>query len=350
MGELKIEEGITTRKVGGRDVVASYGNDEGAREAYKSGAMLVDRSHWGLIRLAGSTRHAFLHNQTTADFNRARAGESVEAVVLTSTARIVDWVRALVTEDAMWLVTSPERREILLNWFPRFIFFNDDVRIVDESDNYAIFSLLGPESGTLLRDLGASDVMGLEPGHHTLVTLADVEGVRVAVGGGLLGEGYTLIVPVEGAEALWSALRAAGAEPAGEDVWEALRVEQGRPAADRELTEDHNPLEAGLWEAVSFTKGCYIGQEIVARLDTYQKLKQQLWGLRLSDLVQPGAPVLVEGSEVGHVTSVAKTPEGPFALAYIRTKAGGEGLEVQVDGVKGTVVDLPMVTRGRRDI
>ncbi len=86
------DEGTTTRTVAGREVVASYGNDAAARAAYAGGAVLVDRSHWGLIRLGGSTRLAFMHNQSTANFKRARAGETVETVVLTSTARIVDWV------------------------------------------------------------------------------------------------------------------------------------------------------------------------------------------------------------------------------------------------------------------
>jgi folate-binding protein YgfZ len=133
-------------------------------------------------------------------------------------------------------------------------------------------------------------------------------------------------------------------------LWESLRVEQGRPVADQELTEEHNPLEAGLWESVSFNKGCYIGQEIIARLDTYQKLKQQLWGVRLADAVEAGTPVTVEGDTIGRVTSVAETPSGPFALAYIRTKAGGAGLKVEVGTTSGQVVELPLLARARGDI
>ncbi len=236
---------------------------------------------------------------------------------------------------------------MLLNWFPQFLFFNDDVQLSDESERFAIFSLLGPTSGALLARLGAALP---DAGQHALSNVAGVADVRVAAGGGLLGEGYTLLVPSEQAAALWQALRGAGAEPMGENVWESLRVEQGRPVADYELTEEHNPLEAGLWQSVSFNKGCYIGQEIVARLDTYQKLKQQLWGLRLSAPVAPGTPVVAEGSKVGSVTSVAETPQGPVALAYLRAKAGGAGAQVQVGEASATVVDLPLITRGRNDL
>jgi tRNA-modifying protein YgfZ len=329
-------------------VVASYGNDAAARRAYREGAALVNRSHWGLIRMTGNTRLTWLHNQTTADFKRLRPGESTEAVFLTSTARCIDLVTALVEENEVWLLTSPERLEVLLSWFPRFIFFLDDVQFSDESESYAVFSLLGPDSAGCLKELGVDTLP--DEGQHVQATVAGIEQARVASGGGLVGSGYTLIVPAGQAEALWNVLREAGAEPMGEAVWESLRVEQGRPAADRELTEEHNPLEAGLWDAVSFSKGCYIGQEIVARLDTYQKLKQQLWGLRLSEPVQPGVAVSVAGKVVGKVTSVAETPDGPLALAYIRTQAGGEGLEVQAGEARGTVVDLDYISRGRSDI
>jgi folate-binding protein YgfZ len=279
-------------------------------------------------------------------------GQGRETAFVTSTARIIDLVSAFATEDAIWLITSPERFAILAGWLPRFVFFTDDVQFSDEGDHFALLSLLGPKSGELLTKVGAGAMVGQESikGAHRLMEVAAIQGVRVAVGGGLVGKGYTLIVPADGAATVWNALRQAGAEAMGEAVWESLRIEQGRPAADREITESHNPLEAGLWEAISFNKGCYIGQEIIARLDTYQKLKQQLWGLRLSAPVQPNTPLQVEGKQVGTVTSVTTTPEGPFALGYIRTKAGGAGLRVQVGENSAEVVDLPYISRARSDI
>jgi hypothetical protein len=347
---LALEQATTYHDIAGKQVAASYGNDEAARVAIREGCALANRSHWGLIRLTGSTRLNYLHNQTTNDFKRLQPGQGTETVFVTATARVVDLVTALVAEDAVWLLTSPERREVLLNWMPRFVFFTDDVQFRDESDNYAIFSLVGPTSSTLITAMGAEAIVGQPLDAHSLVTLAGVEGVRAVVGGGLGNEGYTLIVPLAGAGAVWTALRQAGAEPLGADLWEMLRVEQGRPSANRELTEEHNPLEAGLWQAVSFSKGCYIGQEIIARLDTYQKLKQQLWGLRLSAPVPPGTPVLVEDKELGTVTSMAETPNGPFALAYLRTKGGEAGVTARVGEATATVVELPYVTRGRADL
>lgn len=112
------------------------------------------------------------------------------------------------------------------------------------------------------------------------------------------------------------------------------------------IRDSYNPLEAALWQAISFDKGCYIGQETIARLQTYQGVKQQLWGLQLAAPVAPDTPIMVEGNKVGVVTSCVPTAEGAIALGYIRTKAGGLGLSVTVDNQSATVVDLPFASRG----
>jgi folate-binding protein YgfZ len=145
---------------------------------------------------------------------------------------------------------------------------------------------------------------------------------------------------------VWAALTAAGAVPAGETIWNRLRIQAGRPQPGTELTEDYNPLEAGLWHSISFEKGCYIGQETIARLNTYQGVKQQLWGIQLSAPVEPGSPIQVDDDKVGTITSILATADGPIALGYIRTKAGGAGLQVTVGEAKGTVVDVPFLARG----
>lgn len=306
---------------------------------------ITDRSRWGLIRLTGSTRQAFLHNQSTNDLNRLRPGFALDTVWLTSTARVIDLTTVLADTDAHWMLTSPERREVLLNWMPRFVFFMDDVKFVNEAGNYAIYSFFGAGSDALLAALGGAP---LPAGSHALQNIAGIAGVRVLAESGLTDAGYTLLVPAADAPTVWDALTASGARLLSAAAWEDERIRQGRPAADKELTEVYNPLEVGLWEAVSFAKGCYIGQEIVARLDTYQKLKQQLWGLELSAPAAPGDALLVDGQEVGTVTSV--TSDGARGLGFVRVKAGGEGLTVSINGASAAVVEIPYVTRGRKEL
>ena len=325
-------------------IPVSFGNDSAAIEAVREGVAMCDRTHWGRILVSDSDRLRFLHNQSTNDFEQLRSGHGCDTVFVTSTARTIDLATAYVTEDAVLLLVSPSRRQYLIDWLDRYIFFADQVKLQDVTSETAAFSLIGSKSDVLLEQLGVSSIIGQPYATHQLVQLADVE-VRVAVGSGLATPGYTLIVPAEKAANVWSFLVAAGSVPMGDRVWEVLRIQQGRPVPERELTEDYNPLEAGLWQTLSFNKGCYIGQETIARLNTYKGVKQYLWGIRLDAPAEPGSVIKVGEEKVGKLTSYTDTENGAFGLGYIRTKAGGAGLQVQVGETTGEVVDLPFLTR-----
>ncbi|WP_404786416.1 YgfZ/GcvT domain-containing protein [Altericista sp. CCNU0014] len=321
----------------------TFGNDVQAIAAVDRSVAIYDRSHWGRLRLGGGDRLTFLHNQSTNDLKRLQPGQGCETVILTSTARTIDLVSAYVTEAEILLLTSPNRRQQLLTWLDRYIFFGDKVELTDLSDSTACFSLLGPDSTTLLQNLGATDLPQTLDSHTT----AELSGlsVRIAAGSGLSAQGYTLITDRADGAALWAVLAEAKAIPLGERAWEQLRVLQGRPVPEAELTEDYNPLEAGLWDTVSFNKGCYIGQETIARLNTYNGVKQQLWGLKMSRAAQPGTPLFLGEQKVGVLTSAVATADGFFGLGYLKTKAGGAGLTVSIDGFAAVVADVPFLSR-----
>lgn len=337
-------QGATLTTICDRVVPLSFGNDDAAEQAARSTVALIDRSHWGRIWVSDSDRLRFLHNQTTHDFQSRQPGQGCETVFVTSTARTVDLVSAYVKADGVLLLTSPGQAEGLIAWMDRYIFFADKVKLTDVTAETTAFSLIGPAATACLEKLGWATMADAPPNAHQSLTLGEGE-VTLAVGSGLASPGYTLIAPIEQGEKLWQQLTDAGAVPAGETVWERLRIEQGRPMPEQELTEDYNPLEAGLWQAISFTKGCYIGQETIARLNTYQGVKQQLWGLKLEGSAQVGSPITVAGNKVGTLTSLVETPTGWRGLGYVRTKAGGAGLRVDIEGVAATVVDVPFVSR-----
>jgi len=345
---LQAAAGAVFAEAAGTSVPNSFGNEAAALQAAQTGVAVCDRSHWGRILVSGADRIRFLHNQTTNDFNRLQLGQGCDTVFVTSTGRTIDLVTAYALEDAVLLLVSPNRRKYLIEWMDRFIFFADKVDLKDITDSTAAFSLLGTESDALLRKLGLDELTNQPYATHHLVNLTGVE-TRITTGSGLATPGYTLVVNAEQSAALWQHLTEAGAVPLGEQIWERLRIEQGRPMPDTELTEDYNPLEAGLWHTISFSKGCYIGQETIARLDTYKGVKQQLWGVRLRQPAPLGEPLLVEEEKVGKLTSLVETEQGLFGLAYVRTKAGGAGLTVTVGGGTGEVVDLPFLTRDRTD-
>lgn len=324
----------------------SFGNDEVAVQAAQEGVAIADRSHWGRFELTDRDRQTFLHNQSTNQIQSLQPGTGCDTVFVTSTARTLDLATVYVLNEAVRVVVSPTRREYLMQWLDRYIFFGDKVKLQDITESTAMFSLIGPASTALLQRLGVNGPGDAVYASHQSVTIAG-QPVQVAVGSGLATEGYTLILEQTGAASLWSALVEAGAVPLGDRVWEQLRIQQGRPAPDHELTEDYNAVEACLWQAISINKGCYIGQETIARLDTYKGVKQQLWGLRLSQPVLPGAAILVNDEKVGVLTSVTPTANGLFGLGYVRTRAGGEGLQVQVEGQLTTLEDVPFLHRHR---
>ncbi len=330
-------------------VVVSFGNDEAAIASAASGVVVCEVSHWGRIQVSDSDRLRFLHNQTTNDFQSLKPGQGCDTVFVSSTARTIDLVTAYVTEDTVLLLVSPSRRQQLIQWMDKYLFPMDRVQLKDVTDDTATFTLIGPGSDALLDKLGATAIVGQAYANHQVLPIRDKGGnqieVRVAVGSGLALPGYTLIVSADRAAALWGILVEVGAVPMGDRMWERLRIEQGRPVPDRELTDDYNPLEAGLWQTISFNKGCYIGQETIARLNTYKGVKQQLWGIQLEAPAEPGTPVTIGEEKIGKLTSYTETEKGPFGLAYIRTKAGGEGLKVQVGETEGQIVDLPFLTR-----
>jgi folate-binding protein YgfZ len=336
----RFEEGVTVPIDFGND----FGNDGQAIAVARNGVVLCDRSHWGRLQLSGADRQTFLHNQSTNDLKTLQPGQGCDTVFVTSTARTIDLATAYVLEDAVLVIVSPHRRYDLIQWLDRYIFFGDKVQLKDITDETALFSLIGDQSSALLANLGVDSLNTQPYGSHHLTTIAN-QPVRVTVGSGLGLTGYSLIVAADHAAIVWAAIAQAGALLMGDRAWNQLRIEQGRPMPNFELTEDYNAVEACLWQAISLHKGCYIGQETIARLDTYKGVKQQIWGVRLDAMAAPGTAITLNDEKVGILTSVTETTQGVLGLGYIRTKAGGAGLKVQVGTSQGELVEVPFLQR-----
>lgn len=293
-----------------------------------------DRSNWGRISVSDSDRLNFLHNQSTNTFKLRKPGEGCDTVILTSTARTIDLTTAYILDDSVLLLVSPGMSDKIIAFLDRYIFFADKVKLENITDQTIAFSLLGAKSHDIVKALGAENLINQPYGTHCLIN-----DIRIAVGSGLATEGYTLIC--DKAIDLKQKLIDLGATQIDDSTWNTLRIEQGRPLPGAELTEDYNPLEAGLWQTISFNKGCYIGQETIARLDTYNGVKQQLWGIKLNQPVEPGTIVKIGDEKAGVITSVADS----IGLAYIRTKAGGAGLIVD----RGEIVEVPYLTHEKQN-
>ena len=309
---------------------AHYGDSAAEFAALESGVGLADRSHVGRLRLLGADVLDLLDRLTTNKLETLEPREGLPTVLTTSKGRVVDLLTLTAADGHLLCLTSPGRQEAVAEWID-FYTFSEDVTVEDVSGDTAQLSLAGPGSAALLGALGV-DVSGLPMFHsrgHALAG-ADVLAWHTLSAG---TPTYELIVPAAAALTVWNALTQAGAVPTGHQAWEAYRVLRGVPIHSAEFSDDTNPLESRLRGAISFNKGCYIGQEVVARLNTYDKVQRSLMSLVLSGPAQPGdALKSAEGASAGVVTSVAQRPiDGVYVgLALVRHEHATPGATLLV--------------------
>lgn len=292
---------------------------------------------WGLFQLTGADRARFLHNQTTQQIQGLKPGQWTETIFVNSTGRTLDLATVLVQEDYLWVRVSPQRRQFLAQWLERYLFPLDKVEVQDISLEQGFLTVLGPQAADFFRPW---DFSLPQDGEFSQFTWSGVD-LLVTPETGLDLPGFTLWFPHSVLSPLQNFCLEQNYPLVTPEQWHYLRLQQGRPEADCELTEDYNPLEAGLWRAIAFDKGCYIGQETIARLNTYQGVKQRLWGLDLEAAVAPLTPLTLAGEKVGVVTSVAPSGSQAIGLGYVKTKAGGAGLCLQAGTVNAHLLAVP---------
>ncbi len=326
-------------------MAVQIGNMAGYEAALRSAAY-VRLNGAGYLRIAGPDRAGFVQRQTSNDVELLAPGKAVPNVLTSPTARIMDVWTMFAEEDALALLTIVGRAPTTAGFLKSRIFFMDHVTVEDASAEVAQIVVEGPAAGALLEKIGVARVPGPDE-----VGEAEVGGAAVRVVGmeGLNGPGWRLLVAADEAQAVIDALETEGAAALAPAAYETLRIEAGQPGP-AELNEDYTPLEIGLNGAVSSTKGCYTGQEILARQITYDKVTQQLVGLWLGGPAAAGMDVRAEGRRGGTVTSVAESPRlGWIALAVVRRPHHAWGTAVSVgDGpveIPATVSGLPFAPR-----
>jgi tRNA-modifying protein YgfZ len=308
----------------------------GYRAMLEGAAYAVSES--GYIQLAGVDRIDFLQRQTTNDVKLLSETRAVLTVLTSATARILDVLWLITDGDSIRIMTVPQRGAATAKFMGGKIFFMDKVTVEDQSATVAQYDLEGPQLGDALVRLGLSqpDVDKVRNG--------DIEGVGVRIVGrrGLFGGGVRLIVPAGDAAKIEAAMNESGMVRASQDAYEMLRIEAGQ-AGINELTEEFTPLEVGLNHAVSDSKGCYTGQEIIARQITYDKVTKSLVGLRLDAPIQVGDGVVLDGRNVGVVTSAGESPRfGAIGLAVVKRPHHEPDGEIGVGDISGRVVSLPI--------
>jgi folate-binding protein YgfZ len=288
---------------------------------------LVDRSERGKLALTGADAKTFLNGQVTNDVEALRPGGGCYAAFLTHKGKMLGDLRILDAGDELLLDTERVALQPLFDMVRRFS-VGYDVQLHKRTLESALFSLVGPKTGEVVGPLPSPEHAHVVSGLGRVVATAD---------------GADVLCDAERADAVRAALLEAGAVAVSEDAAEIVRVEAGRPRYGADMDDGTIPEEAALNErAVSFTKGCYVGQETVARLHWKGKPNRHLRGLSLSSPASGGEELRVGEKVVGRLgTAVVSPTHGPIALAIVRREAG-PGDEVVVEGgATATVVELP---------
>lgn len=302
-------------------------------QAALTGAAIHDASYRGCLRATGDDALDLLNRLSTNKVDRLPPGHWAPTTLTTDRGRIVDVLRALHTAEAgTLLLTSPGRQPAVMEWLDKYTIM-EDLEVQDVSGETAQLLFTGPAAAAVLGL--PPDAPGLAdgckptpPGVPQPLYAGEALGRPALLLPHPVGDlpGWLLLCCVEEAADFRRAALARGAALLGDAAWEALRVRQGLPAFGSELGEPFNPLETGLMGAIDFTKGCYIGQEVIARLDSYHKVQRYLARLRLAPGAEavPGAALLAEGAPAGQITSVAprleETPEAErYGLGFVRT-------------------------------
>jgi len=295
---------------------------------------VVERAGRGLLIVGGGEAAEFLQGQLTNDVEAIEPGDGIYAALLDRKGHMQADMRVLRPGEGpeLWLDLEPEGTEAARRHLQMYK-VGREVEVADAGGERLLLSLIGP------RSVEVAGTAALPENACEETAIAGVACLAVGTEGGI-----DLLVPAEERDRVREALRAAGAVDASVEAAEILRIEAGHPRFGAEMGSETMPAEAGIVErAVSFTKGCYIGQETVARLHYKGKPNRHLRGLRFSGPARPGEVLQLGEKEVGTVGGAAVSPAlGPIGLAILRREAEpGTTLAVGEDGVTAEVVALP---------
>jgi tRNA-modifying protein YgfZ len=332
-----------------------FGDPGAEYAAAREGAALFDWTDHGRIELTGSDRVQFLHNFCTNDVKRLPAGSGCEAFVTNVKGRILGYLWIEAGDTALRLDAGSVATERLIGHLERYI-INEDVVVTDHSSDLGDLAVIGPQAAASLALLSA-DVPRLAPLEH--LDVAGPSGpIRVSRRDIDRLPGYVVCGPHAVLGETWQKIQDAGARPAGAAAWSALRIEAGLPIYGVDLTDENLAQEAGRSaSAISFTKGCYLGQEPIARLDAMGHVNRELRSLRVAGeaIPSPGARIFSDAAgsvAVGAVTSAAMSygSASPVALALVRSSVSAPGSKVFVEAgptvAPATVFWAPAAERG----
>jgi len=347
LADYHLSQGATLGDYHGGLVPWRFTDPVAEHKAVREASGLFDFSFRGKFAMKGRDHAKFLHRMVSNDIQRLAAGQGTYATLLNPHGHILVDMRLYCNEDRFFVDTDADLRDKALLGLKRYV-IGDQVEF-EPLDLYAL-AFQGPRSRLLLEKTLHINLPAMREFDHFATNYAGIP-VRVVRASSTGEEGYEVWVGAKGLLAVWGAACGQaptyGMLPCGTQALETLRIEAGIPRYGQELGEDTIPNEAGLWNALSFSKGCYVGQEIVERARSRGHVNWKLMGLIVESEVPPpsGEKLVREGREIGEVTSscVAPTLGKTVAMAYLRHEVSEPGTKLEFpSGTVAEVAALPL--------
>jgi len=347
--------GARFAELNGMELVADYGDESGEHAALRQSAGVLDLSFRSRLCLVGADRARFLHGQVTNDVKKLRPGEGCYAAITTAKGKMEGDLNIFCLAEELLLDFEPGLAQKISQRLEKYI-VSDDVQIVDAAPHYGLLSVQGPHAEGVVQALGLFAEIPQKPFASVKISDATLGEIYMANNARLGTAGWDLFVPTHSlgavADKLVAAAKQTGGRACGGRAFETARIEMGIPRFGADMDETNIPLECGLEaRAITYTKGCYIGQEVINRIHSVGHVNRELRSLRLGDdlkkLPQRGDKLFHGGREAGYVTSAVKSPllNANIALGYVRREANQIGTELTLQTAEGEtpvkVVELP---------
>lgn len=345
--------GYSPDKSNGRPVFKQFSSPEAETNSLNEGVGLVDLSDNGILELRGKDVLDFLHRISTNSLKDLPKEGIGLTIFTTDKGRIIDTAAVLNFEDYQLLVCSAINKSKVKNWMEKYI-ISDDVKISDNPGKYILFQLMGPQADSFITLVCGNYVNQIQVNKFKVI---NGEGMMFFTAKFIDEKGnplYWVLADITNGQKLISYLYDNRSlfdfNFIGQEAFNAYRIEKGIPVAPNELNDKYNPHEVNLLDMVSFTKGCYIGQEVIARLDTYDKVQKQLTGIVFPEPVENNGQILLYNDaflEVGTVTSTAWSYKLKkyIGLGVVRKAFLGDGVHLiaknAVMSMKVTLQTLP---------
>ncbi len=349
------DRGAALATVGEWEVAARVAAVEDDYAALRRGAGAIDLSHRTILRITGADRAKFLQGILTNDANRLAPGRGLYGAILTAKGKMQADLTVYALADSFWVDAEPEVSDKLFQILTRYT-IGTDATIANDSGAHGVLGVFGPDAAAVT----AIALAGVETPSTALAVTEHAwrtHPLAVAEAGYPGTPGYKLLLPAAALDTAWTSLLDAGASAVGIDALEAVRIEAGVPRYGSDMSEENFPPEARIEDrAISYTKGCYMGQETMARIKTYGHVNRLLVGLlpETDRPIAPGTPlfhpditsVLREHKEAGYVTSSIVSPalKRVIALGYVHHTLAAPGTQVSIGAeapIPATIVALP---------